>query len=102
MSAPQRADGAAGARVQEVRGEQCANQHREPDRVIDRAGVDHLERADRQRRDAGDAVIAAEEFELAEEVEQAEPPGDGAERQIVAGQPHGDEAEQHRGDAAHH
>src|ERR1700690_2524052 len=83
MSAPQRADRAAGARVQEVHGEQRAEQDRDPDREIDRSGVDHFERADRKRRDAGDAVIAAEEFELAEQIKQAETPGDGAERQIV-------------------
>ena len=87
--------------VQQVHGEQRAEQDRDPDREIDRSGIDHLERADRQRRDAGDAVIAAEEFELAEQIKQAEAPGDGAERQIVTRQPHGDEAERHRGDAAH-
>ena len=76
------------------------DQHRDPDRVIDRAGIEHLERADRQRRNPGDAVIAAEEFELAEQIKQPDAPGDGAERQIVAGQPHRDEAEQHRGAAA--
>src|ERR1700738_1118616 len=63
-------------------------------------GVNQRKGADRQRRDAGDAVVAAEEFELAEQIEQPEAPGDGAERQIMGGQPHRDEAEQDRGDAA--
>ena len=100
VAAAQRADGAAGAGVQKVHAQERADQHRDPDHVVDRAGIQHLERADRQRRNPGDAVIAAEEFELAEQIEQADAPGDGAERQIVAGQPHRDEAEQHRGGAA--
>jgi hypothetical protein len=58
--------------------------------VPDRA----FEIADRERRDARDAVIAAEEFQLAEQIEQADAPGDGAERQIMAGQPHRDDPEQ--------
>ena len=66
VSAPQRADRAAGAGVQEVHGEQRADQDRDPDREVDRSGVDHPERADRERRNAGNAVVAAEEFELAE------------------------------------
>ena len=41
MPAPQRADGAAGAGVQEVHGQQRRDQHRDPDREIDRAGVEH-------------------------------------------------------------
>ena len=100
VAAAQRADRAAGTGVQQVHAQQRADQHRDPDRVVDRAGIEHLERADRQRRNPGDAVIAAEEFELAEQIEQADAPGDGAERQIVARQPHRDEAEQHRGTAA--
>ena len=66
MSAPQRADGAAGAGVQQVHGEQRRDQHRDPDREIDRTRVDHPQRADRERRNALNAVIAAEEFQLAE------------------------------------
>jgi hypothetical protein len=41
-----------------------------------------------ERRDAGDAVIAAEKFQLAEQVKQAQAPGDGAERKIVTGKTH--------------
>src|SRR5437867_2625374 len=51
------------------------------------------------RRNAGNAVIAADEFELAEEIEQADAPGDGAERQIVSGQPYRNDAEDHGGEA---
>ena len=100
MPAPQRADRAAGAGVQQVHGQQRRDQHRDPDREIDRAGIEHPEIADRERRDAGDAVIAAEEFQLAEQIKQPDAPGDGAERQIMAGQPHRDDAEQDGGDAA--
>ena len=100
VSASQRADGAAGAGIQQVHGEQRRDQHRDPDREIDRVGAQHLQRADRQRRNAGNAVVTAEEFELAEQIEQRDAPGDGAERQIVAGQPHRDEPEQHGGGAA--
>jgi hypothetical protein len=46
------------------------------------------------------AVVAAEKFELAEQIEQRDAPGDGAERKIVSGQPDSDEAEQHGSDAA--
>ncbi len=99
VSAPQCADRAAGARVQQVHGEQRCDQHRDPDREIDRSGVEHLQRADRQWRDTGDAVIATEELELAEQIEQADAPGDGAERQIVTRQPYRDEAKHDRGDA---
>ncbi len=101
MAAPQRSDRAAGARIQQVHAQQRRDQHRDPDRIIDRASIEHLERADRQRRNPGDAVIAAEEFELAEQIEQADAPGDGAERQIMARQPHRDDTEQDRSDAAH-
>ena len=100
MSAPQRADRAAGAGIQQVHGQQRRDENPDPDRKIDRAGIEHFEIADRERRDARDAVIAAEEFQLAEQIEQADAPGDGAERQIVAGQPHRDDAEQDGGDAA--
>src|SRR5207253_6546064 len=72
----------------------------DPDREIDRAGIEHPEAADRERRDARYAVIAAEEFQLAEKVKQPDAPGDGAERQIMAGQSHRDDAEQDGGDAA--
>ena len=84
MPAPQRADRAAGAGVQKVHGQQRRDQYRDPDREIDRAGIEHPEIADRERRDARDAVIAAEEFQLAEQVKQPDAPGDGAERQIMA------------------
>ena len=86
--------------VQEVHGQHGRDQHRDPDRVVDRAGIEHPQRADRQRRDAGNAVIAAEKFELAEEIVEPDAPGDGAERQIMAGQPHRDDAEDDGGDAA--
>ena len=100
MPAPQRADGAAGAGIQQVHGQQRREQHGDPDCEIDRAGIEHPEAADAQRRKAGNAVIAAEEFELAEQIKQPDAPGDGAERQIMARQPHRDEAERHRGEAA--
>jgi hypothetical protein len=80
VPAPQRADRAAGAGVQEVHGQERRDQHRDPDREIDRAGIQHTQRADRQWWNAGDAVVPAEEFELAEQVKQADAPGDGAER----------------------
>ena len=80
--------------------QQRADEDGDPDREIDRTGIEHFPRADRQRRNAGNAIIAAEEFQLAEQVEQADAPGDGAERQIVARQTHGDDAEQHRGEAS--
>ena len=100
VAATQRADGAAGAGIQQVHGQQRRDQHRRPDHEIDRARAQHPCVADRQRRDRGDAVIAADEFQLAEQIEQADAPGDGAERQIVAGQPHGDDAEDDGGNAA--
>jgi len=84
-----------------VHGEPCRDQHRDPDCKVDRSGIEHPEASDGKRRNAGNAVIAAEEFKLAEQIEQADAPGDGAERQIMSRQPHCDEAEQHRGDATY-
>ena len=73
MPAAQRADGAAGARIQQVHGEQRRDQHRDPDDEINLTGTDQLNRSDAEWRNAGDAVVAAEEFELAEQIEQAMP-----------------------------
>ncbi|MEY9899289.1 hypothetical protein ABIA44_003463 [Bradyrhizobium sp. USDA 329] len=102
MAAPQRADGTAGAGVQEVHRQQGREDHGDPDRVIDRARREHLERADRQRWDRRDAVVTTQELQLAEEIEQPEPPGERAERQIMAGEADGDQPEQNRQRSADH
>jgi hypothetical protein len=85
--------------IQQVHRHDRGDQHRDPDRVVDAVGIEHAQRADLKRGNAGDAVIAPEEFELAEQIEQAKPPGERAERQIMTRQAHGHEAEHHGGKA---
>ena len=63
--------------------------------------MDQRMRADPQRRDAGKSVMGAEPADVSEQIEKRDAPGDGAERQIVAGQPHGDRADQAGGDHRH-
>ena len=80
----QRAHRAPHAAAQEI----ARRHHRQRDRdehhdeVVARAGQRVL--ADAQRRDAGQAVMAAEALDVGEQVVERDAPGDGAERQIVA------------------
>ena len=79
-----------------LRGGQRGQHHADPDHGEIEPPVDQLEAAERQRRDAGDAVVAAEQVEIGESVVKAHRPGDGAERQVMAGQPQRDRADRQR------
>src|SRR5206468_11673668 len=90
----ERTYGTALARVEHVvRGPQ-AEQDDRPDQVVEMALVAQLEGAERKRRDAGQAGVAAEEIEVAEQKVEADSPGDGRKRQEVPFHAQGDEAEE--------
>ena len=93
-SATQRANGAPGARVEQVVRGNGRQQHARPDHVVDAAAVVEVPAGDVEWRDGRDAVVAMEQLELAEQEVQAQAPGDGAERQVVARQAHRRQAEQ--------
>ena len=85
-AALQRADGAALARVEQVqRGEDGGHQE-EPDQVEDLATRLQRHAEDLDRRDPGEAGVAAERLGRAEQEVEADAPGDRAERQVVARQ----------------
>ena len=67
-----------------------------PDQIAEVTLVAKLEASDRQRRDSGHAGVAAEELQVAEQVIQADAPGDRRQRQIVAPHAQGDEAQSER------
>src|SRR5690606_15060591 len=96
-SAFQGAYGAAGAGIQQVARCQHGQQDEDPDQVIDMATLAQRETEEFDGRDAGDAVILAQEFKIAEQVIQRQAPGYGAQLQVMAGQPQRDGA-QHIGD----
>ena len=84
--------------VQEVaRGEQREQRHC-PDQIVERAAVPETHAQQRQGRDLRDAGIFSEPFQIPEEKVDGYPPCDGAERQVVTGEPQGDEAKKQRDD----
>ncbi len=97
-AAAQRADGAAGAGVEQVVGGDGRQDHAQPDDVVDAAAVVEVIAGEVEGRDGGDAVVAVEQLQLAEQEIEAQAPGDGAERQVVADEAHGEQAEDQRGE----
>ena len=79
-----RAQGAAGARVEQVRDRHRGQDDDDPEQVEEAAPGAERDAEERQRRDAEQAVVLAEEVEVAEQVEQAQAPGDRRQRQVVA------------------
>ncbi|MNY59453.1 hypothetical protein D3C86_1959070 [compost metagenome] len=69
-AALERADGAARARVQQVLHRQHGQQHHRPDQVEHRAARLQLDAEERQDGDAVDAVVLAQELQVAEHEEQ--------------------------------
>src|SRR5690606_38049222 len=92
-AASQGPDGPARARIEQVAGGPHGQQHDEPDQVVDVAAVAQRKAQEVDGLDAGDAVVLAQELEVAEQVVQRQAPGDGAQGQIVPGQPKGDGAQ---------
>ncbi|MCY1226722.1 hypothetical protein D9M72_389680 [compost metagenome] len=90
-AALERADGAARARVQQVLHRQHGQQHHRPDQVEHRAARLQLDAEERQHRDPVQAVILAQELQVAEQEEQRQAPGNGRQRQVVAGHAHRDQ-----------
>ncbi len=93
-AAAQRADGPALARVQQVVQQPQRHQQHGPDHHAHGARRGQRDAADHQRRNARDAGLPAQELHVAEQVVQAQPPGDGAQRQVVALQLDRDRAQQ--------
>ncbi len=91
-AAAQCADGAAGPRLQQVlHGDRRQQQH-QPDQRIHAAAAIQLQAEYFHRGDAVQAVILAQELQVAEQEKQRQAPGYRAQRQIMAGQPHRDHA----------
>ncbi len=95
-AAAQRADGTARAGIEQVVGGDGGQDHAGPDDIVDAAAVVEIVAGEVEGRDGGDAVVAVEQLQLAEQEIEAEAPGDGAERQVVTGQAHRGQA-QHQG-----
>ena len=98
-AAPQQAHGAADAAVEQVAACDHRKDDRDPDSDEEIAGIGEREGAYAQRRNAGHAVVAAETFHVAEEIEERNAPGDRAKRQVVARQAHGEGANDQRREA---
>ena len=92
----ERADRAARTRVEQVAHRPQRREHDDPDQPAHSPLVLELDAGKRQRRDAGEAGVTAEEIEVAEQEEEADPPRDRRQRQEVAAHPQRDEAERQR------
>jgi len=68
-------------------------QHHAPDQIIIVAAAGERVTADPHRRNTGQPIIFAEPVERAEQVIEADAPGDGSERQVMPGQTQGDGAD---------
>ena len=95
-AAAQAADRAAGARVEQVLDREQRGDHEHPDQVVVLAPGVERQAEDREPGHAGHPGLAAEELEIAEEVVEADAPGDRAERQVVAREAQRDRAEEER------
>jgi TATA-binding protein-associated factor Taf7 len=95
-AALERADRAALARIEQVAGWPDGEQHEGPDQVVELAAWTSVPAEQRDRRNAGDAGVAAEELDIAEQEIEADAPGDGAQRQVVPAHAQRDEAEEER------
>jgi hypothetical protein len=82
--AAQRANGAAGTRVEQIVRGNRGQDHKAPNDIVDAAAVVEVIAGDIEGRDRRDAVMAMEQLEFAKQKIETEPPGDGAEREIVA------------------
>ncbi|GCC45511.1 hypothetical protein chiPu_0029607, partial [Chiloscyllium punctatum] len=96
VAAAQRPHGAAEPRVQEIVAEQEHQGDDAPDQVIDLCAGDQRERAEADRRDRRDAVEAAEPIDIAEQEADRKAPCHGRQRQEMALQAQGDDAEDGR------
>ncbi len=83
-TAVERADSAARARVQQVLQTDQRHQQDRPDKIKHLAPRIEIDAKQVKRRDAVQAIVFAEELQVAEQKIQRQRPGDRAERQIVA------------------
>ena len=95
-AAPQHADRAADAAVEQVAGRDHREHHDEPDQDVIFARISQRMRPDADRRDAGQAVMRAEPCGVAEQIEEGDAPGDRAERHVMAREPHRHRADEQR------
>ncbi len=93
-AAAQAANGAAFTRVEQVRDQNGRCRKHAPDQIIDCIIRRERHWPDRDRRYAGDAIVAAERFQIAEQKIDRQSPGNGAERQEMSAEPKRDCAEQ--------
>src|SRR5262249_41620313 len=86
-AAAQAADGAALAAIKEVAAEQHPAAEQGRDEEIIRGGIGEREGPERDRRDTGEPAVAAERVDVAEQKEDRDAPGDGAQRQEMSAEP---------------
>ncbi len=98
----ERADGAALARIQQVVHGPDAQQQQHPDEHSQHARRGHVEPEQAERRQAAHPRVAAQRLQVAEDVIQAQTPGDGAQRQVVPRQAQRDRAQQPGDHRRHH
>ncbi len=91
--AAQRADGAPGPGVEKIVRRPERRERDAPDQEIEVAFVAQLEAEEVERRNPGESRVAAEELEVAEQQREADAPGNGRQRKVVALHPQRDEPE---------
>ena len=80
----QRADGAAGARIQQVQQRKRAQKHHAPHQDEEGPARAQVNATQAERGHAQNAVVLAQRVQVAHEVVQRQAPGNGCQRQIVA------------------
>ena len=98
-AALERADGAAGTRVQQVQQRHREGQHQRPGQHEEPAALADVESEQAQAADAQDAVVFAQRIDVAHQVIERQPPGDGGQRQVMARHAQGDEGQHQRAGA---
>ena len=100
-AAPKRADRTPDPAAQQILRGDHGEHDSDPDHHEIVARIGQRMAADPQRRDAVQPVMRAEPADIAEQIEESDAPGDGAERQIVTGKPDRDRADQAGGQHRH-
>ncbi len=95
----QRADGSARAGVQQVQHRRGGQQQDGPGQQEETTSLAEIQLTERQRLDAGDAVVFAQRVQIAHQVIERQAPGDGGQRQVVARHAQRDQREDQRGHA---
>jgi hypothetical protein len=85
-AALERPDGPAFARIEKVLGGEQGDQNEGPDQIVVVPVVPEFEAEHLDRRQIGQPAVTTEKFQITEQEVKADAPGDGPERQVVAGE----------------